>query len=76
MQEWKNQNEGYRYILNIVDCFSRYAWSIPLKDKKAETVLNAFKTISRKPKHIWVDEGKEFYNKKMDEWLKEYSTNK
>jgi hypothetical protein len=80
MQEWEDQNKGYRYILNIVDCFSKYAWSIPLKDKKAETVLNAFKTIckesDRKPKHIWVDEGKEFYNKKMDEWLKDNAINR
>ena len=62
MQEWEDQNKGYRFILNIVDCFSKYAFSVPLKDKKAETVLNAFKVVckesGRVPKHIWVDEGK------------------
>jgi hypothetical protein len=75
MQEWSEDNEGFRYMLNIVDVFSKFAWSIPLKDKKGLTVLNAFKQIVKKsgriPKHIWVDEGKEFYNKNMDEWLKE-----
>ena len=75
MQEWSEENKGFRYMLNVIDVFSKFAWSIPLKDKKGITVLNAFKQIvkesGRIPKHIWVDEGKEFYNKNMDEWLKE-----
>ena len=75
MQEWCEENKGFRYMLNVIDVFSKFAWSIPLKDKKGITVLNAFKQIvkesGRIPKHIWVDEGKEFYNKNMDEWLKE-----
>ena len=58
-----------------MDCFSEYAWSVPLKDKKGETVLDAFKyiveTSRRKPMYIWVDEGKEFYNKEMTAWLKD-----
>ena len=62
-------------MLNIIDIFSKYAWSIPLKDKKGTTVLDAFKRIvkesNRIPKHIWVDEGKEFYNKDITSWLKE-----
>ena len=74
MQEWKKVNKGYRYILNVIDCFSKFAWSVPLKDKKGETVLDAFKYIveisKRKPAYIWVDEGKEFYNKDMTAWLK------
>ena len=60
MQEWKNVNKGYRYILNVVDCFSKFAWSVPLKDKKGETVLDSFKYIvkisDRKPAYIWVDD--------------------
>ena len=75
MQEWSKENKGYRYMLNVVDVFSKYAWSIPLKDKTGITTLNAFKQIvegsKRKPKHIWVDQGKEFYNKNIDEWIKE-----
>ena len=62
-------------MLNVIDVFTKFAWSIPLKDKKGETVTEAFKNIvknsKRIPKHIWVDQGKEFYNKNMDEWLKE-----
>ena len=79
MQEWKNVNKGYRYILNVIDCFSKFAWSVPLKDKKGETVSDAFKYIvkisNRKPSYIWVDEGKEFYNKDMTAWLKAEKNN-
>ena len=62
-------------MLNVIDIFSKYTWSIPLKDKTGNSVLDGFKHIvkesERIPKHIWVDEGKEFYNKLMNEWLKE-----
>ena len=61
-------------MLNIIDVFSKYAWSIPLKDKRGDTVTEAFKTVVKKsdrlPKYLWVDQGKEFYNKNMNEWLK------
>ena len=45
MQEWKGVNKGYRYILNVIDCFSKYAWSVLLKDKMGKTVLDAFQYI-------------------------------
>jgi Integrase core domain len=80
MQEWNYQNKGFRYMLNVIDTFSRYAWSIPLKDKKGLTVVKAFKQIVKQSgricKHIWVDKGKEFYNKNMDEWLQENNINR
>ena len=60
---------GYKYILTIMDGYTRYAWTVPLKDKKGETVANAFKDImkksNRKPNKLWVDQGKEFYNQHM-----------
>ena len=56
MQEWSEQNRGYRYMLNVIDVHSKYAWSIPLKDKTRKTVLDAFKQIikssGRKPHHV------------------------
>ena len=80
MQEWKNVNKGYRYILNVIDCFSKFAWSVPLKDIKGETVLDSSKYIvkisDRKPAYIWVDEGKELYNKDMTAWLKDQNITK
>ena len=54
-------------------CFPKYAWVKPLKDKKGKTVLNAFMEIvnesNRKPNKLWVDQGRKFYNKLMQEWL-------
>jgi hypothetical protein len=72
MQEWSKENDGYKYMLNVVDVFSRYAWSIPLKTKNATEVVKAFEEIKRKPKKIWVDRGGEFYNKQMDAYLKKH----
>ena len=53
--------------------FSKYAWVIPLKDKKGTTIVNAFKKIiseKRKLNKIWVDEGSEFYNNTFKDFLK------
>ena len=52
--------------------FSKYGWIIPLKDKKGETVAEAFKLIfkeGRKPQYLWTDKGKEYYNKHVKELL-------
>ena len=75
MREWEKQNKGYKYMLNVIDVFSKYAWSIPMKNKTGLTTLDAFRKIvkesGRIPKYIWVDKGKEFYNKDVKNWLKE-----
>ena len=58
-----------KYILTILDGYTRYAWAVPLKTKKGEEVAEAFKSIikksNRKPNKLWVDQGKEFYNEHM-----------
>ena len=73
MQEWKEQNDGEKYMLNIVDVFSRYAFSRPMKTKTAIDTYAAFLDImeksGRKPKSLWTDEGKEFYNSIFKSWL-------
>ena len=56
----------------VLDVFSKYGWIVPLKDKKEETVAEAFKTLfteGRKPEYLWTDKGKEYYNKNMKELL-------
>ena len=60
------------YLLFVIDLFSKYAWVIPIKDKKGTSIVNAFKKIisSRKPNKIWVDQGSEFYNKYFKDFLK------
>ena len=59
-------NKGIRYILCVIDLFSKYAWVVPLKDKKGVSIVNAFQSIfkksNRKPNKKWVDQGSEFYN--------------
>ena len=77
MQQWSAENDGYRYMLLAVDCFSRYAFSRPLKTKQGPVVALAIKEIldeaesriDRKIKKIQADQGKEFYNKHVRELL-------
>lgn len=60
------QNEGYRYILTVIDIFSRYAWARPLKSKRGQDVAEAFRDIfdeGRIPTRIQSDQGKEFENR-------------
>ena len=68
------QEKDFKYILTVMDGYTRYAWCVPLKNKKGETVANAFKDImkksKRKPNKLFVDEGKEFYNQHMFELFK------
>ena len=57
-------NKGLRVLLCVIGIYSKYAWVIPLKDKKGTTITNAFQKIlkeyNRKPKKIWVDKGSKF----------------
>ena len=73
MQSLSRYNKGIRYLLCAIDLFSKYAWVIPIKDKKGASIVNAFKKIiseGRKPNKIWVDQGSEFYNKSFTDFLK------
>ena len=64
-----------RFLLCVIDIFSKYAWVAPLKDKKGASIVNAFQKIlkesDRKPNKIWVDKGSEFYNNSFKKWLKD-----
>ena len=66
MQLLSKFNKGFRFLLCVIDIFSKYAWVVPLKNKKGISIVNAFKQIlkesNRKPNKIWVDKGSEFYN--------------
>ena len=60
-------NSGFRYLLTVVDCFSKFAWVIPVKKKDAKHMLEAFKELlkkaaPRKPERLQTDKGKEFVN--------------
>ena len=73
MQSLNKFNKGIKYLLCAIDLFSKYAWVVPIKDKKGTSIVNAFKKIiseGRKPNKIWVDQGSEFYNQSFKDFLK------
>ena len=73
MQSLSKYNKGVKYLLCAIDLFSKYAWVIPLKDKKGTSIVNAFQKIiskERKPNKIWVDQGSEFYSQYFRDFLK------
>ena len=76
MQAFTKFNRGIKYLLAVIDVFSNYGYLIPLKDKTGKSVASALKTIfkERKPGKMWVDKGKEFYNKDVKELIELYST--
>ena len=71
MQSLSKYNKGIKYLLCAIDLFSKYAWVVPLKDKRGISIVNAFQKIisKRKPNKIWVDQG-EFYNNLFKRLLK------
>ena len=66
-------NRGYRYVLVIIDNFSKFGWTVPLKNKNAQTIKDSFENIlissKRKPNLIETDRGKEFYNSIFQDFL-------
>ena len=75
MQLISKFNKGFRFLLCVIDIFSKYAWVVPLKDKKGISIVNAFQKIlkesDRRPTKIWVDKRNEFYNNSFKKWLKD-----
>ena len=75
MQLISKFNKGFRFLLCAIDMFSKYAWVVPLKDKKGISIVDAFQKIlddsNRKPNKIWVEKGSEFYNNSFRKWLKD-----
>ena len=74
MQLINKFSKGFRFVLCVIDIFSKHAWVVLLKDKKRNSIVNVFQKIlndsdkseakskGRKPNKIWVDKGSEFYN--------------
>ena len=72
MQVISKFNKRFRFLLCVIDVFSKYAWVVPLKDKKGISIVNAFqKNLKCKPNKIFVDKGSEFYNNSFKKWLKD-----
>ena len=79
MQSLSRKNKGIKYLLCAIGLHSKYAFVIPLKDKKGISIVNAFNKIikqsNRKPNKIWVDQGEEFYNNVFEKWLSDNDIN-
>ena len=73
MQLISKFNKVFRFLLCVLDIFSKYAWVVSLKDKKGVSIVNAFQSIlkksNRKPNKIWIDKSSEFYNRSKKSWL-------
>ena len=70
MQLISKSNKEFRFLLCVIDIFSKYACVVPLKDKEGVSTVSAFQKIldkstelhsGRKLNKIWVDKGSEFY---------------
>ncbi len=74
LDKFARQNQGYKYVLNVIDTFSKYLFMEPIKKKDGPSVTKAFEKIiknsgGRKPQLLHVDMGKEFVNKHFKEML-------
>ena len=71
MQAFSKFNRGVRYLLTVIDVYSKYGYLLPLRDKTGKSVADAFKKIfkksKRKPEKLWTDKGREFYIKHVKE---------
>ena len=72
MQAFSKDKNGIKYLLTVIDIFSKFLWIVCLKRKTGQEVANAFSSIlkKRRPSKTWVDRDREFYNKdvqKLDE---------
>ena len=79
MQLISKFNKGFRFLLRVIDIFSKYAWAVPLKDKKGVSIVNALQKIlddsmklysAGKLNKIWVDKEMKFCNSSFKKRLK------
>ena len=75
MQYYSRSNAGFKYILMVIDVFSKYGWAIPLKNKTGAEIVRAFRELlgsgQAPPNFLWTDKGREFDNKLFRAFLDE-----
>jgi len=79
MIPYAKENKNYKYLLTVINAFSKFAWAVPLKTKTGleveeaiKSILSGMKTI---PSNIQTDDGKEFFNKDFKHLVKKYGIN-
>uniref|UniRef100_A0A1I7WGL7 Integrase catalytic domain-containing protein n=1 Tax=Heterorhabditis bacteriophora TaxID=37862 RepID=A0A1I7WGL7_HETBA len=79
MIPYSDENKDYKYLLTIIDCFSKFAWVVPLKSKSGKETADALDSIfsksKRKPKKMQTDNGKEYYNSNLKSLFKKLKIN-
>ncbi|RWS25072.1 hypothetical protein B4U80_06846 [Leptotrombidium deliense] len=74
MQKFSKENSGFKYILTVIDVFSKFSWARPIKSKTPINIVNVLKDIfsERIPFSIQTDNGKEFVNSTFKKLTKQY----
>lgn len=77
MIPYAKENKGFKYILVVINCFSKYVWAIPLKNKTGSEVSTAMDNILKEqtPQNLQTDAGLEFFNKHFERLMKKYKIN-
>lgn len=77
MIPYSNLNEGFKYIMTVINCFSKFAIALPLKTKTGKEIeINLKQVLLKYPmKHLHTDEGKEWFNTKVKNLLKTFKVN-
>ena len=73
MIPYSQENDNFKYLLTVIDCFSKYGWAIPIKNKNGDETVKAFEVLfkNKKPQKIQTDKGKEYYNTKLNKLFKD-----
>ena len=76
MQTYSKDNTEIKYLLTVIDIFSKFVCIIPLKRKTEQEFANAFSRIlnERRPSKLWVDKRRAFHNKDVEKLVELYST--
>ncbi|XP_015124739.1 uncharacterized protein LOC107046604 [Diachasma alloeum] len=75
MSAYAKENDGYKFLLTIIDIFSKFAWAVPIKSKSGLDVTKAMESVlnqGRVPQKLHVDQGKEFYNKEFKNLMQKF----
>lgn len=78
MGAYSTENKGFRYMLTVIDVFSKFAWAKPIKSKSGIEVTNAMESVlkeARRPKNLQTDDGKEFYNSNFNKLMRKFNIN-
>jgi hypothetical protein len=77
MIPYSGENNGFKYILVVINCFSKFVWAFPLKTKTGYEVVENMEKVfkQQQPKNLQTDMGKEFFNKTFQLLMKKYNIN-